>query len=406
MSLEELWGKTPAGESDQRLDPMRLVPGQYISYLYFRGSRAGQRREAEVVSFGSEKAAVPTADCPVWVREGDRSSRQVMIWPNLTDKVDYTPRGEDMAGGIQEKTSGVSGLNLNEVPEEWDLVVATGCERSKGGPAARASAATRTRTPKAKSRTRGEGASSSSGYPREAFAKLEGWKALTGQLPAKSLKEPDPVAYYSGPAMLPVVETHCKTFETLDVMQYIVDHTELLNMIVAQALRGKVTRMILDKGNFISSSCKRQCARVKELHSAGVQIKILRPKAASGFASMHTKCVIVNKKVALTGSCNLTHGGFEHNIEHLLEIHDPKTVAKILLDFERHWVSAEAVTESLLALMESKWQARHGRGQSVPRGIDDRRARSDEESSEPQGTQPDVRSRPITRRNSASLLGQ
>ena len=129
--------------------------------------------------------------------------------------------------------------------------------------------------------------------------------------------------------MLTVLTRHFIEYESLDAMQYVADHTELLNMVSTRATIGKPTRIIFDKSNFLLSSCKRQCARVQEMHRAGVIMKVLRPNSSSGFASMHTKCVIVNGKVALTGSVNLTHGGLEHNIEHLLEITEPRTVEKM-----------------------------------------------------------------------------
>ena len=55
---------------------------------------------------------------------------------------------------------------------------------------------------------------------------------------------------------------------------------------------------------------------------------------------MHVKCWIFDRKVLLTGSCNLTHNAVENNIEQLLRITTPSVVRKALEDFEKHWDNA------------------------------------------------------------------
>jgi phosphatidylserine/phosphatidylglycerophosphate/cardiolipin synthase-like enzyme len=298
-------------------------------------------------------------------------------------------------------------LNLNEADTG---AIASGSGRSSRGPAARAAAAAgaRDQSPKAKTvgprrflsfplfgeTATGKANYASAGYPAEVRVASE----------ASGAHELLPVQYYSGADMLPVVKRHLIEYESLDAMQYVADHTELLNMITSQATLGRPTRIIFDRSNFVLSSCRRQCARVQELHRAGVIMKVLRPNSSSGFASMHTKCVIVNGKVVLTGSTNLTHGGFEHNIEHLLEITEPRVVDKIRLDFEHHWEKAEAVSDALLQVMEQKWQAKYGKAESAPprrspsppwHGSDDLRE-----------TAPGSRSRNVSKRNIALLDAQ
>ena len=76
---------------------------------------------------------------------------------------------------------------------------------------------------------------------------------------------------------------------------------------MSQGVRGS---MILDQKNFNASSCARQAPRINEFFDAGGDISIFRPRGGSGFACMHVKTFIFDKKVIMTGSCNFSHGGF------------------------------------------------------------------------------------------------
>jgi hypothetical protein len=371
----------------------------------------GDRRTSEVLSFGPNKEAQPSAGCSIWVRdEGQPSDTEAKnIHIKYTNHVNYFPHSD---GGVGQLTQSVAGLNLNDADTG---AVASGSGRSSRGPAARAAAAagTRARSPRARTvgprkflsfplfgeTATGKANYASAGYLAEVKEASE----------ASGAHELLPVQYYSGADMLPVMKRHLIEYESLDAMQYVADHTELLNMITSQATLGRPTRIIFDRSNFVLSSCRRQCARVQEMHRAGVIMKVLRPNSSSGFASMHTKCVIVNGKVALTGSTNLTHGGFEHNIEHLIEITEPRAVDKIRLDFERHWEKAEVVSDALLQVMEQKWQAKYGKAESA-RAESARPRRSPSPpwhgSDDLRETAPGSRSRNMSKRNVALLDAQ
>ena len=115
---------------------------------------------------------------------------------------------------------------------------------------------------------------------------------------------------------------------------------------------GKTAKFILDRKNFFDSSCARQAPRIKELIDACAMVKIFKPER-SGFACMHAKTLIFDKKVVLTGSVNLTHNGLEHNKEHLIRVLEPSVVAAMLQDFEQTWKRADTVTlEDLESMME------------------------------------------------------
>ena len=73
---------------------------------------------------------------------------------------------------------------------------------------------------------------------------------------------------------------------------------------------------------------------------------------------MHVKALIIDDKILLTGSVNMTHNGLEHNKEHLYRITETSAVADVLNDFETQWESAEQVTVALIDQMMEIWQRR------------------------------------------------
>jgi len=166
--------------------------------------------------------------------------------------------------------------------------------------------------------------------------------------PEPEVEEPE-VLYLTGPAMLPVA-TDCfeKVKRSGDGMAYIIDHTTVCLAIALQAGKGVMFRLILDRANFFKSSCARQCARVLEMWKAGVLLRVLRPKGKGGFACMHVKSWIFDNKILLDGSCNMTHGGLDNNIEHLLKITTPSAVAAASASFEEYWKEAEEVTQGMI----------------------------------------------------------
>ena len=110
--------------------------------------------------------------------------------------------------------------------------------------------------------------------------------------------------------------------------------------------------------------------RVKELWSEGVQIRTIKP-TGFGFAGQHAEAWILDGRTLLTGSCNLTHGGIDNNIEHLLRITNVDVVNKALNDFELFWAQAEPVTQKEIDIMQQKWDAKKSmqRDRSVSRSL-------------------------------------
>ena len=142
---------------------------------------------------------------------------------------------------------------------------------------------------------------------------------------------------------------------------YQADHTQCFAQICIKIAKGAKGRIIFDKNNFLHSSCARQAPRVKELFDAECEIRLVRPPHG-GFSVMHVKTLIIDDKILLTGSVNMTHNGLEHNKEHLYRITETSTVADVLADFEAQWEPAEQVTTLLIDQMMNNWQQRGEKG--------------------------------------------
>ena len=80
-----------------------------------------------------------------------------------------------------------------------------------------------------------------------------------------------------------------------------------------------------------------------------------RKPSGSGFACMHVKAWIVDGVVLLTGSCNMTHGGLDHNAEHLVKITNKTCLDKAKMDFEAEWSRSKPVTQNMMDVMQRTW---------------------------------------------------
>jgi len=182
----------------------------------------------------------------------------------------------------------------------------------------------------------------------------------------------DPPRFYTGKNMLPIVLQELEAMTTTVCgLQYQSDHTECFVKLVKKVTAGVQGRIIFDRSNFMSSSCARQAIRVKELWEAGCQMKLLKPSGA-GFACMHVKTLIIDGKILLTGSVNMTHNGHENNKEHLYRLTDPSLLADVMKDFEEEWERAEEVTSLIVATMmetDGKKKEKKSASRSVSRSL-------------------------------------
>ena len=80
---------------------------------------------------------------------------------------------------------------------------------------------------------------------------------------------------------------------------------------------------------------------MKELHDAGCEIKLYRPPHGDyGWERLHTKTWLLDERLILTGSVNLTDCGMHGNKEHMFVIRESATVKRCLEDFKKTWGKA------------------------------------------------------------------
>jgi hypothetical protein len=173
------------------------------------------------------------------------------------------------------------------------------------------------------------------------------------------------------PAILQDIE---KVERTVCGFQDQLDHADIIAELALRIGRyGVQGRLILDKDNFFDSSCARQPARVNELHRAGCLFRVRKPPGGQ-YACVHVKCLILDEKIMLSGSMNLTHNGLQYNKEHLYRMSEPSFIGEALADFEKEWLLAEPVTDREIKIMLAKDQSRKGakRDKSMTRTIDTR----------------------------------
>ena len=95
---------------------------------------------------------------------------------------------------------------------------------------------------------------------------------------------------------------------------------------------------------------------------------------------MHAKTLIMDGKVVLTGSMNMTHNRYENNKEHMYRITEPATVSDVQADFEKGWDEAELVTmitmNAMLENFEKQKRTRDARNRKHGRSPSKGRARS------------------------------
>ena len=192
------------------------------------------------------------------------------------------------------------------------------------------------------------------------------WNRQPGEYCSRQCRDGEPrdvqwsrVEFVTGLSMYPLImESLGGIKKSIDIFAYVIDHTAVCNLIMQKLLKEKAKgRLLLDKNNFLTSSCARQAERVKELSEAGCEVRSLRPKRV-GFAIMHVKTFIVDNREMFLGSVNLTHNGLENNKEHLVKISESAIVDKVANDFQETWEMAEEVAPEMILEMIERDQKR------------------------------------------------
>jgi len=389
----------------EQVDPARLAVGDRFSFVYMRGTRVGERRAVRLI----EKLEVPSGlhgEGAIQLRCGeyDRRNRYIerIYWPSATSAVKYErePSPDDHVAGnaggsgsgpppaaqntdslpVGSSSSGAgpsfdrphakvaeSKLALYHQVDEWKASKEW-VEGQRGAPTS-----SRAANRAIASRTYPGGTPwvpSPAGVVMPAIDEAVAPAPLAGGMPLE-----DSVRFYTGCNMLPVMAAELESLtSSYRGYCYVMDHTSCCVTLACKIAQGVSCRLILDRANFLESSCARQADRAAELWKVGCEMRVLRPRGA-GFPCMHVKTMIVDGRVVLTGSVNMTHNGLENNKEHLYRITVPTAVAAVVEDFDATWAGAEPVTAELIekALAKSAEKAEKAkeklRSKSVSRSL-------------------------------------
>ena len=92
---------------------------------------------------------------------------------------------------------------------------------------------------------------------------------------------------------------------------------------------------------------------------------------------MHAKSWIIDQRVCLLGSVNLTHNDLENNTENLLRVTEPNCIRDASKDFEARWKEADIVNDALIKKMSENDAAKKEKAEAKRRAKEeDRRSRS------------------------------
>lgn len=115
----------------------------------------------------------------------------------------------------------------------------------------------------------------------------------------------------------------------LDVAIYSLTKKEIVNAMIDSKRRGVKVRVISDKQE---SGTKFQSEELNLLKDAGIPIKINRHRGL-----MHIKSLIVDNKIATTGSYNYTVAATNYNDEVFVVLNSEKAAQDFEKQFQRMW---------------------------------------------------------------------
>ena len=359
-SVRDLFGHKPEPAEEgvgvlEELDWNRISEGQYLEFEYYRGARSGQRRRVLIKKIICDE---DTGSKKIQCQEMNGESRT--YWPaymgkvayciGTTDPVTREVRCDTSASQSSQDRRRTVERALGDL-DQWKQGV--GLVRRASPPQQRQGTAI--------DRAR---ASASSGSPVEE-RQLTPVQDLSQQFEeCEESREPE-VEFFSGKEMLPMVLKEIDGIkESFQGMQYVIDHEECCLGLVHKAGEGVRGQLLLDRDNFYDSSCVRQALRIYALWHEGVEIRLVKPKGVSGFACMHVKSWVFDDKVLISGSCNLTHGGLENNIEHMYKINAVDVIGKVKQNFSALWETGTQVNQDEIDLMMKKRDQRIDRKRS------------------------------------------
>ena len=365
IRTSEGWRPPPRKDVD-RVDPDKVQVGDKIQFVYWRGKRAGEYRTGTVLSKSHHVLHGPELRLTegyydsvtkkshidyrqVWTRYTSQfhpvskgSSKDGTRNESPVEEVFSTPKG-DSEETVDESTEEKSRLSniphatqVAKLKTEMDMPAEPWRASSSWVAERRSTPPTRRGNMKSKD----AGPYISRGIQTDKIT--EPMLSILDGSVGDGLPIPR-VVFFTGPSMLPEIMFGLESVQkSVAALQYCYDCQEVNTKLIFWLGTGKKVRMILDKGQLTSSSCKNQASRVKELFDAGCEIREFQPKRSgnSGFPVMHAKCVIIDGKVVYTGSVNLTHNGMNMNKEHMLRVSEKLCVSEVIEDYEKTWEQA------------------------------------------------------------------
>jgi hypothetical protein len=396
-SAKDLFGSKDDSDGEPKavgfldaVDWDRIGVGKTLEFKYYRGTRAGQGRRVEIRDIKTNEV---TGSRRIQCVEENGESRT--YWPAYMGDIKYDVeatepfvgvRGVDCATStslqaVDRVTSAVErGRAAMKSPDSWkqvaeDPLPLSTAERSRTVMKTldlwkQGVGLVRKASPLQIGRNESSAASSSEIRGERRSPETQRGPVLDLSKTFAEHEEAKPeVSFFSGKDMLPMMKEEIDKIEhSFYGMQYVIDHTDCCLLLTVKASQGITGLVLLDRDNFYDSSCARQAARIHELWKQGVQFRLVKPKG-SGFACMHAKSWIFDDKVLVTGSCNLTHGGLENNVEHMYKIATIGVIQQLKQSFLSLWETATEVTQAEIDIMISKQEKRElrKRSASLPR---------------------------------------
>lgn len=113
----------------------------------------------------------------------------------------------------------------------------------------------------------------------------------------------------------------------IDIAIYSFTHDEIADALIRASERGVKLRVLVD-----FTQAQNKYSEDKRLAKNGAEVKTVK-----GSGIMHNKFIVIDSRIAGTGSFNYSRNADESNDENLVFISDAKTVKKYLEEFEELW---------------------------------------------------------------------
>ena len=126
---------------------------------------------------------------------------------------------------------------------------------------------------------------------------------------------------------------------SLDAALYRFNHAELKEALMDAVRRDVSVRLVLDRRKYEEDPVTRDL-----LIAPGIPYRLSGGRSGKS-SKMHHKFVILDARIALTGSYNWTTESEETNYDNLITLHEPEVVTAYQQEFELLWGEASAPDE-------------------------------------------------------------